>query len=266
MNDNETIMKIQRLEKLKNEVLVKYLDDIDVDQEMDLYDKLIEHFTSGDLDDIYENSELKDMSIEDKKKVLEVIHKYQNVVFYDKNPEYWIDSIDGIPVTDYNLITYQLLDNFDLLIRLYLKAGEESLKILNDFDKYEGYERSLSTIETIKRSFVNDEVLIEVFSKLTDFYDIFTDNEVRTLINYAEGTLYYYEDSDIKITNPLDLGKDIYSRMNTNPINESNDLKEVFHNFFLNEDGVHDAVEDMYYDYQEKLVFKNTENYIQKKI
>ena len=141
MSDKETIIKIQMLDKLKNEVLVKYLNDVDTDQEIDLYDKLIEHFISGELDNIYENSQLKDMNSEEKKKVLEVIHKYQNVIFYEKNPEYWLDSIDAVPVTDYNLITYLLLDNFDFLINLYLKTNEESLKILVAYDTCIFYEK-----------------------------------------------------------------------------------------------------------------------------
>lgn len=252
MDEKKVDLRLKNLQKLKDKLIDSYLEEINFDQDLDLYNRLVEHFVSGDLDVIYESIYLEDKTEEERKQILEIVHKYQDVCFYHKNPNLWIESIDGVDLKDYSFIIYRLLENFDFLIRLYTSTNEESLKLLEDYDKSPYYKKSLSIIESIKRSFVNEETLLKVLGQITSKnsnYSIFTENEIRTLLYYAEGVVYRIGEK-VELVDPLLLGFDIYSRMNSNSfliINEENS-KDILSNFFLNEDGFDKVIEDMYYE------------------
>ena len=84
MIDSEDISrKITSLDKLKNEVLVKYFDKLELEEEIDLYENLINHFFYGDLDDVYDNKVFDNMSLKTRNEVLKIVHKYQNLCFYN---------------------------------------------------------------------------------------------------------------------------------------------------------------------------------------
>ena len=57
----------KRLTNLKQATLIKYLDEINLDEDLDLYDKMISHFTMGDLDEEFSSSYLNDKTKEENK-------------------------------------------------------------------------------------------------------------------------------------------------------------------------------------------------------
>lgn len=261
LENDEITRKIHNIDNLKQYVLNNYFEDLRLEEEIGLYDNLINHFFSSDLDDVYDNSLFDNMDKSSKKNVLEEVHKYQDLCFYEGNPEYWLDSCDSIPVEDYDLITYQLLDNFEFLMKLYLTGGRKSLDLLRDYNDSTYRDKNLSCVEDIRRNFVTDEVLFNVFDNMSNdntMYDVFTKNEKNTLLEYPEGTLYFYGDDSIKITNPLFLSLEIYYRMNgkTYDISGRDDFLKVsscLTGFFLNEDNFDNTIMDMFYEYQEKF-------------
>lgn len=261
LENDEITRKIHNIDNLKQYVLNNYFEDLRLEEEIGLYDDLIKHFFSSDLDDIYDNSLFDNMDKSSRKNVLEEAHKYQDLCFYDGNVNYWVDSCDSIPVEDYDLITYQLMDNFEFLIKLYLTGGKKSLDLLRDYNESIYRDKNLSCVEDIRRNFVTDEVLFNVFDNMSNdntMYDVFTKNEKNTLLEYPEGTLYFYGDESIKITNPLFLSLEIYYRMNgkTYDISGRDDFLKVsssFTGFFLNEDNFDNTIMDMFYEYQEKF-------------
>lgn len=253
--------KVLMLERLKKELLKNNLDEINLDEDISLHDKLIKEFCLGKLDYFYDSNVFDNMNIKEKSVILKEVHKYQNLCFYDNNPEYWTDSVDSISVDDYSLITYQIFDNFEFLVKLYVIGGEDSLKLLSGFSKSKYQNKELSAVENIRRNFVNDEVLIEIFKNMSNeksLFDVFSENEKNILLEYPEGVLYFYNDNGVKLVDPLFLSLELYFRMNgkSYDIDKREDfirLSSKLTGFFNNEDGFDDTVMDMYYEYQQKL-------------
>lgn len=255
--------KVHSLEKLKDTVIINYLSDVNLDNEIDIYDKLVKHFFNGDLDNYYDNSLFDNVSYDSKIDILNNVRKYSYLCFYNKDVNNWIDSVDGISIEDYNLITYQLLDNFDFLLRLYLYGGEDSLKLLDDYSNSMFSNTDLSAVEDVKRNFVTDEVLFSTFKELrssNSYFDVFTKNEKNALIRYAEGIIYFYDSDKIVINNPLALSLELYYRLNGESFDVSNksDISIIANltGFFKNEDNFYNNILDMFYDYQQLIVDK----------
>ena len=255
--------KVHSLEKLKDTVIINYLSDVNLDNEIDIYDKLVKHFFNGDLDNYYDNSLFDNVSYDSKIDILNNVRKYSYLCFYNKDVNNWIDSVDGISIEDYNLITYQLLDNFDFLLRLYLYGGEDSLKLLDDYSNSMFSNTDLSAVEDVKRNFVTDEVLFSTFKELSSsnsYFDVFTKNEKNALIRYAEGIIYFYDSDKIVINNPLALSLELYYRLNGESFDVSNksDISIIANltGFFKNEDNFYNNILDMFYDYQQLIVDK----------
>lgn len=255
--------KVHSLEKLKDTVIINYLSDVNLDNEIDIYDKLVKHFFNGDLDNYYDNSLFDNVSYDSKIDILNNVRKYSYLCFYNKDVNNWIDSVDGISIEDYNLITYQLLDNFDFLLRLYLYGGEDSLKLLDDYSNSMFSNTDLSAVEDVKRNFVTDEILFSTFKELSSsnsYFDVFTKNEKNALIRYAEGIIYFYDSDKIVINNPLALSLELYYRLNGESFDVSNksDISIIANltGFFKNEDNFYNNILDMFYDYQQLIVDK----------
>ncbi len=262
-NINEITRKVKSLETLKQYILKNYLEEINLDEELDLYNNLIKHFFLGHLDSVYDNELFDNMDIKTKSNILNIVHEYQNLCFYKDNYEYWLDSVDGVSIDDYNLIVYQLLDNFDFLIKLYLTGGQNSLELLNNFSNSKYRNEQLSVVEDVRRNFVSDEVLYNVFynmSKENSDFSVFTKEEKNTLLEFAEGTLYLYSKDSVKIIDSIYLILEIYYRMNGSSynINNKDDFSKVIgkiQGFFKNDDNFDMTIMNMYYEYQSKYTF-----------
>ena len=124
----------KRLTNLKQATLIKYLDEINLDEDLDLYDKMISHFTMGDLDEEFSSSYLNDKTKEEKKELMQLVHKYGYLCFKDENYDYWADSILNIPLSDCDFLCSQLFDNFNFLVKI---CNEKLMtKLMGEFHFY----------------------------------------------------------------------------------------------------------------------------------
>ena len=200
---------INRLEKLKQETILRYTDEIDFDQDLSLYDVMINHFVNGDLDDVFDTSVTKGMSDTERKDLFDLTREFVGLCFSNGDVDYWLDSLENTPIFDYSLIAYSIFNSFDFLLGLAKDLRDTAL------------------VNYLKNTFVDDKVLSSVLldmSKKNSFYNIFTDEQKGILLNYPEGTLYAYGEDDIKITYPLVLGIEIYNNVNDDdPITEINE-------------------------------------------
>ena len=73
--------KVHSLEKLKDTVIINYLSDVNLDNEIDIYDKLVKHFFNGDLDNYYDNSLFDNVSYDSKIDILNNVRKYSYLCF-----------------------------------------------------------------------------------------------------------------------------------------------------------------------------------------
>lgn len=215
---------IKRLEKIKQETILRYTSEIDFDQELSLYDVMIRHFANGDFDEIFDASVLNGMDKKSKNEIFGLTREYMGLCFTKGDVDYWLDSLEDTPVSDYNLIAYSIFDSFDFLLELAKEGGRDVLELLVCLRASEDL-RDTAIVNYLKNTFIDDKVLINVLLDMASnesFYNIFTDEQKGILLTYPEGTLYAYKDNEIRITSPLILGVEIY-----NHVNVDNQITEI---------------------------------------
>ena len=206
MSANERIFESnKRFEDLKNIVLLKYLDNVDLDEEsMNLCDKIIYYFCKGELDNDFYSSYLKDLSLEEKNKIMNLVHEYTDLCFYDGNSSYWVDSVEGIPLKDAQFICLKILDNINFLVRLAINGGKESLEFLRIFSDRDAYSNS-SVVEYLRNTFRYDDILEKIIidmSKENSLYDVFDEKQKAILCSSPQGVLFFEDDGEVRYSNP----------------------------------------------------------------
>lgn len=207
---------IERLEKLKQETILKYAADIDFEHDLSLYDVMMTHFVAGDLDDVFITDVTAGMDKKEIAELFELAREFQGLCFCKGEAEYWLDSLENTPIHDYNIIAYSIFDSFNYLLELAKDGGRDVLELLVSLRASEEL-RDVAMLEYLRTTFVDDRVLTSILFDMADsnsFYNIFTDEQRGILLNYPEGTLYSYGDNQIRITSPLVLGVQIYNNVN----------------------------------------------------
>ena len=223
---------IRRVEKLKQETILRYTEEIDFDQELSLYDVMISHFVNGDLDAVFDTSVTNEMSDKEKKALFDLTREFVGLCFSNGDSDYWLDSLENTPIYDYSLIAYSIFSSYDFLLGLAKDGGRDVLELLVSLRASEDL-RDTAIVSYLKNTFVDEKVLSSVLidmSGKSSFYNIFTDEQKGILLNYPEGTLYAYGENEVRITSPLVLGVEIYNSVNVdNPITEidENDLEPL---------------------------------------
>ena len=112
MKKDEKLM-VRRLEDLKQETILNYLDEVNLDHAMELYDCMINHLFKGDLDNAFDSKYLIGVDQEEAIEVFQLARRYKDLCFYMGDVEYWADSIEGVYLSDIDLVSMKLLDNYD---------------------------------------------------------------------------------------------------------------------------------------------------------
>ena len=217
MISNEKVKKnSKRLETLKKLTLEKYLDEIDdLNSEILLYDVMFHHLVKGDFADDYEFSALGGVKKEEKKEVMNLVKKYDDLCFYNGSVDFWSDSTETANISDYDFISYNLLDNYEFLMNLAKDGGEDVLDDLEKLKSVEGFNDS-SVIEYLRNTFNNDEILFKTvlnMSSKQSLFKVFTDEQKALLLKYPEGVLYFYDKDAIRLVSPLFLAVEACNRM-----------------------------------------------------
>lgn len=239
MSTNEKIFESnKRFENLKNVVLLRYLDNIDLDEEsMNLCDKIFYYFNKGELDDAFYSSYLEDLSVEDRNKIMKLVHEYIDLCFFNGNCEYWLDSVEGIPLKDSQFICLKILDNINFLVKIAISGGRDSLEFLRGFSDKEFYSDS-SVIEYLRNSFKYDAVLENIIlemSKENSAYNVFDDKQKAILCSSPQGVLFFEGEDEIKYSNPLLLSTRINNILDDNEdeINSFGEFADVINLLYL---------------------------------
>ena len=185
---------VDRLEKLKQATIVNDAEYIDFNDDLEFYDTLLEKTFNGSFDDLFLTNQLDELSEEDKKKAFEVARKYKSLCFFGGDSNYWADSIEGVYLSDYDLICMRLLDNYDFILGLSIN-DEESLKTLVELQQTEVFSQK-SIIDYLRNVFVNDKVLKDSIRRISNDYDEFTVEQKALLCLYPDGVLYKVDEND----------------------------------------------------------------------
>lgn len=206
----------KRLENLKNATMVNYLEDIDLDNEMSLYDVMFHNFVNGNLYDYFSPSVFDGMKKKSQKKLHDLTHNYVSLCFAGGNTSNWSSSVETVE-DDYDFIALKILDNYNFLLSVAKSGGKRSLEQLKEFKNCEGYNEN-ATIDYLRNTFLTDAILKQLIvsmSKKDSFYNIFTDKQKASLCRFPEGTLYFFDDANVtvKLTSPLLLALEISRRI-----------------------------------------------------
>lgn len=265
---NERQENIVLFEKLKQETILRYSDEIEFDADLTLYDVMIKHFVSGDLDNVFSSPVVVGMGDEEKKELFALVREYKDLCFFKGMPFFWLDSVENALGADYDLIAYTVIDNYNYLLSLAKYGGKDVLEELRRINQSQDFSDSC-IVDFLRNSFIDDKALTAVLSDMSkenSFYDIFTDEQKSDLLSTPEGTLYsYINPKQIRITSPLLLGSKIcneYTYDSIDSIDESNCDDLVLHlsNFFrgeLMETEFSDAVFDLSSRYRDYIFSKN---------
>lgn len=196
---------------LKDTTILRYTKDIDFNDDS-FYLILLEHLLNGDLDDVYTNSILDNLSLEDKNNVLFDARKFSHLIFVNGDYKKYDESIECPNTEEKDYLLIKILDNYDFLIRLIVFNKEIVLEIeKNKNDLGYGY---YSVIEKLRNNFNNDEVLIEAMSRLIkeDKDHILFNSENRVLLySYPLGVMFIKQNDKYRVFSPIEIASIIYN-------------------------------------------------------
>ncbi len=237
----------KRLDSMKQETLLRYLRYINLDNEMDLYDVMLRAIVQGDLIDKYPSYVYHELSEEEIKKLNQSFQENASLCFYDGDINYWLDSIEGVSLQDFDLIIIKLFDHFDFLLQVIKDGGDNSIKLLKEFQNSNIFQ-SNSVIDVLRNTFDDDEALekciIEV-SKDHSLYKGLSGEEKSILFMYPNHVLYEREKDNIYVTDPFYLKKMIASYFGDNDLLKSSDLVSLVKE--IGDDVFENAVSNLYF-------------------
>lgn len=202
---------IERMRKLKDEVILRYTEEIDFDFDLSLYNVMMQHFVNGDLDDVFLTDVTDGMSDEEKQDLFDLVRKYNGLCFAYGDTNSWLRSVENTYISDFDLISNSIFDSYDYLLSLAKLGGESVLKqltALRENDKL----NDVAVVGYLRDSFVDDRILTAILLDMSDGkYDMFSNEQKGSLLKYPEGTLYFYGDDAIKIISPVLLACRMYN-------------------------------------------------------
>lgn len=176
---NLTTYSLERLEKLEQETILRYFNDISLAKNGDnyrvsLYDSMILHLIRGDFDNSFLSESLVDFEESEKAVFFQLARNYSYLVFYDGNSRCWIDSVEGVTLQDIDLICTRLLDNYDFLLRVAKEGGEIVLKQLSHFQK-SIMSQAGSVLDYLRNTFFDDNALLRFLIEISKEDGIYAD-------------------------------------------------------------------------------------------
>ena len=204
-------LAVGRLSDLKDQAIVMSLETMDCEDKLALYDSIFNLFAHGELDNQLESYAFDGMSEDDRVKLIRLVGDHRGLVFYKGLGEYWLDSLEGYAVSDNEIITYSIFDNYDYLLDLGRRGGNRVLQQLEMFQNT-GYINS-SVVEYLRRSNLDDEVLSTILldmSREDSLYNIFTDEQKCVLLGNPYGNLFTTSEAGVVVRSPIDIAVDLY--------------------------------------------------------
>ena len=221
----------KKIDDLIQFVIVNYSQDIDFNNEIELYDRLIYLLANGVLNNEFDNAYLDKLDIDEEKKIFSMIREYSSLCFRDKRFDNWKKSCQAVIPTDYRYICIRIIDNYDFLINLAVDGGESSLRLLDNFNIYDIY-RSSSLIEILRNIYESDDILKKIIidmSRDDSKFNIFSLEQKALLCYYGPQLLYSRNGDFVTFKAPSSVALDIYKYIyDTNEMPTIDDLRYIF--------------------------------------
>ena len=219
-----------RLNSLLKATIVSYYDEINPDEELDLYDKMLVHLVKGDFDNVFKST-ISDDNKEKKYNSFLLARKYSRLCFFQENENYWTDSIEGVGVLDVETLCKRILSNYNFLLEVAYENGEEALKELSIL-KDSSLSKKSSIIDYLRNTFLDDELLKRILGiiSLDKDYNKLDISNKEVLMKYPQGTLYYEDEGKLIICDwdyLVNKIKEYDSSLNIKELKDINHNKEI---------------------------------------
>ena len=194
--ENKKDIRIERLEKLKQATIINFTENINYNNKLELYDALIKNVFNGNFNDIFLSNNEYD------EETFKLAQKYSSLCFYEGDSSCWLDSVEGVYLSDVDLVTAKILDNYDFLLRVAKEGKEDALKELLSFQQTDLYSNR-TIIDYLRNVFISDDVLVDTLKAMSDknsSYKEFTAEQKALLCLNPEGVLYKTnEDNSVEL-------------------------------------------------------------------
>ena len=242
---------VDRLENLKQATIITDAENIDFEDDLSCYDTLLDKVFNGSYDDVFLTNKLEGLSEEERDKAFETARKYKSLCFFGGEFSYWLDSIEGVSLSDYDLVSMKLLDNYDFILGLSIE-DEDVLKELVKLQKTKTFEQKV-IIDYLRGVFENDDVLKNTIKEMSNLND-FTEEQKAILCLYPEGVIYR-KNSDNEISMiPIN---EIFSKIKMNLLGEDSDSFKIDESLRkINNDVFESIIGNIYDEYKNDIVRK----------
>lgn len=202
----------KKIDNLIQSVIVNYSQDIDFNNEIELYDRLINLLTNGILNKEFDSDYLSKLDIDEEKKIFNIVRDYVPICFKDKYLYNWRKSCQDVISTDYRYICIRLIDNYDFLINLAVDGGENALRLLDNFSIYDVY-RNYSVVEVLRNNYNSDDILKKIIIDMSSDnskFNIFSLEQKALLCYYGPELLYSKRGDMVTFKAPSSIALELY--------------------------------------------------------
>lgn len=223
----------RKMDKLIQYVILNYSQDIDFNNEIELYDRLMYLLVNGSLNKELESEYFDKLDIDEEKKVFSLVKQYSVLCFKNKVFYNWKKSCQAVLSTDYRYICIKIIDNYDFLINLTINGGEKALRLLDNFSIYDIY-RDSSIIEILRNNYESDDILMKIIMDMSSDnskYNIFSIEQKALLCYFGPEVLYSKKGNSVTFKAPSLVALNIYRyHFNTTRKPTLDDLRYKFRN------------------------------------
>lgn len=205
-----------KLDNLIQSVILNNSQDINFNNDKELYDRLIYLLIDGSLNEELDSDYLKDRNSDEKKRIYSIVKEYSPLCLKNKNFFEWTSSCQGVIPSDYRYICIRILENYDFLINMVDTCGEKALRLIDNFSIYDVY-KGAALIEILRNRFDFDDVFIRIIKDMCDEnsrFNTFTIEQKAILCFYASDLLYSCRDNVVTFKSPNSIALDIYKYVN----------------------------------------------------
>ena len=202
----------KKIDNLIQYVIINYSQDIDFNNEIELYDRLIYLLVNGVLNKELDSDYLEKLDFNQEMKVCSLVREYSSLCFKDKLFDNWKKSCQDVIQTDYRYICIKIIDNYDFLIGLAVDGGERVLRLIDNFSIYDVY-RNFSLIEVLRNQFESDDVLKKILIDMSNDsskFNIFSLEQKALLCYYGSEILYSRYGDIVIFKSPSSIALNIY--------------------------------------------------------
>ena len=145
----------ERLGTLLDATILSYLETMSLVEDTAVFDEMFSHLLKGDLDSAFISPKLNQIPFKERENAFDIARRHAGVCFYKGNPEYWTESVLGYRPNDpLELISEQLLDDYNFLVELAHEKGEEAV---SELDIFNGEDIECSIVDYLRDEFGNDD-------------------------------------------------------------------------------------------------------------